>query len=75
MPDGSLEILLVEDNLNDAELSLYALKKFKIANSIYHARDGEEALRIFLMKKRNWAVIAYPPPDFAGFETSQSGWP
>lgn len=44
MAETSLEILLVEDNLNDAELSLYALKKFKIANSIYHARDGEEAL-------------------------------
>ncbi|MDX9992405.1 MAG: response regulator [Anaerolineales bacterium] len=44
MLDSSLEILLVEDNLNDAELSLYALKKFKIANFIYHARDGEEAL-------------------------------
>lgn len=44
MPDGPLEILLVEDNLNDAELSIYALKKFKIANSIYHARDGAEAL-------------------------------
>jgi CheY-like chemotaxis protein len=44
MAETTLEILLVEDNLNDAELSLYALKKFKIANSIYHARDGEEAL-------------------------------
>ncbi len=44
MAENPLEILLVEDNLNDAELSLYALKKFKIANSIYHARDGEEAL-------------------------------
>jgi two-component system, response regulator len=44
MTENPLEILLVEDNPNDAELSLYALKKFKIANSIYHARDGEEAL-------------------------------
>lgn len=44
MSEFTLEILLVEDNLNDAELSLYALKKFKIANHIYHARDGAEAL-------------------------------
>lgn len=44
MPELTLEILLVEDNLNDAELSLYALKKFKIANSVHHARDGAEAL-------------------------------
>ena len=38
------EILLVEDNINDAELSLYALKKYKIATRIHHARDGAEAL-------------------------------
>lgn len=44
MSELTLEILLVEDNLNDAELSLYALKKFKIANHIHHARDGAEAL-------------------------------
>jgi two-component system response regulator len=44
MPETPVEILLVEDNLNDAELSLYALRKFKIANRIHHARDGAEAL-------------------------------
>ncbi len=44
MADTPIEILLVEDNLNDAELSLYALRKFKIANRIHHARDGAEAL-------------------------------
>jgi two-component system, response regulator len=44
MSDTPVEILLVEDNLNDAELSLYALRKFKIANRIHHARDGAEAL-------------------------------
>jgi two-component system response regulator len=44
MSQTSLEILLIEDNLNDAELSLYALRKFKIANQIHHARDGAEAL-------------------------------
>ncbi|GAB4501328.1 MAG: response regulator [Anaerolineales bacterium] len=44
MPPSPVEILLVEDNPNDAELSLYALRKFKIANSVHHARDGAEAL-------------------------------
>jgi len=44
MAQTPLEILLIEDNLNDAELSLYALRKFKIANHIHHARDGAEAL-------------------------------
>ena len=44
MFEAPAEILLVEDNLNDAELSLYALRKYKIANRIFHARDGAEAL-------------------------------
>jgi len=44
MEERPVEILLIEDNPNDAELSLYALKKYKVANSIFHARDGAEAL-------------------------------
>jgi len=39
-----IEILLVEDNPNDAELSLYALKKHRIANRIHHSKDGAEAI-------------------------------
>lgn len=37
-------ILLVEDNPDDVELTLRALKKNNIVNSIAIARDGEEAL-------------------------------
>lgn len=39
-----VEILLVEDNAADAELTLHALHKHNLANHIQHARDGEEAL-------------------------------
>jgi CheY-like chemotaxis protein len=39
-----VEILLVEDNPSDAELTLHALRKHNLANRIQHARDGEEAL-------------------------------
>jgi|SRR5271170_6793179 len=39
-----IEILLVEDNPNDAELTLYALHKNKMANHVEHVRDGVEAL-------------------------------
>jgi CheY-like chemotaxis protein len=39
-----VDILLVEDNPNDAELALRALKKNKLANNLVHVRDGEEAL-------------------------------
>ena len=42
-PD-EVEILLVEDNPSDAELTLHALRKHNLANRIQHARDGEEAL-------------------------------
>ena len=37
-------ILLVEDNPDDVELTLRALKKHHIANGVIVARDGEDAL-------------------------------
>jgi two-component system response regulator len=39
-----VDILLVEDNQDDAELALHALRREKLANNIFVARDGEEAL-------------------------------
>jgi CheY-like chemotaxis protein len=39
-----IEILLVEDNPSDAELTLHALKKSKLANEVQLVRDGAEAL-------------------------------
>ena len=39
-----VEILLVEDNANDAELALRALKKHNLANHVAVVTDGEEAL-------------------------------
>ncbi len=38
------EILLVEDNPNDAELTLRALKKQSVVERIFVAKDGAEAL-------------------------------
>lgn len=41
---SQIDILLVEDNPNDAEMALRALKKNKITNRILWVKDGEEAL-------------------------------
>ena len=35
-----LEILLVEDNPQDAELTIRALKKRNLANQLIHVQDG-----------------------------------
>lgn len=43
-PLNEVEILLVEDNPHDQELTLRALKKQHLANHIYTAADGAEAL-------------------------------
>lgn len=39
-----IEILLVEDNVNDAELAIRALRKHNLANNLIHVQDGAEAL-------------------------------
>ncbi len=39
-----VEILIVEDNPNDAELTIRSLRKHNLANSIHLAEDGAEAL-------------------------------
>jgi two-component system response regulator len=44
MTSDAVEILLVEDNPSDLEVSLRALKEHNLCNSIQVARDGEEAL-------------------------------
>ncbi|MFY9729023.1 MAG: response regulator [Candidatus Acidiferrales bacterium] len=43
MPEP-IEILLVEDNPADAELTIHALEKSKLINHIRHLQDGAEAL-------------------------------
>jgi len=40
-----VEILIVEDNPQDFDLALRALRKANLANHIHVARDGEEALQ------------------------------
>ena len=39
-----IDVLLVEDNSYEAELTMLELKKHHMANNIFHVKDGEEAL-------------------------------
>jgi len=52
MTEDAVDILLVEDNPADVELTLHALRQNNLANRIHVARDGEEALDYLLGRSR-----------------------
>jgi len=54
----AVEILLVEDNPNDVELTLHTLKKNNISNRIHVARDGAEALD-FIYRTGSYEYISF----------------
>lgn len=59
----SVDILLVEDSMNDAELAIRELKKNNLANNLFHVKDGEEAID-FIFATGKYAEtrdVAYPP--------------
>jgi two-component system response regulator len=47
---GAIEILLVEDNEDHAELTLRALKDGNVVNKVHWAKDGQEALDYLFQK-------------------------
>jgi len=49
-----VEILLVEDNMSDTELTIRALKKNNLANKLVHLEDGQEALD-FIFAEGNYS--------------------
>jgi CheY-like chemotaxis protein len=51
MFSNEVEIILVEDNPNDVELTLRALKKHNLANNVHVLRDGAEALEFIFGKE------------------------
>jgi len=50
MNDDKVEILLVEDNPHDAEMTIRALRKVNLANRLIHVKDGAEALDFIFSK-------------------------
>ena len=53
MDNRIVEILLVEDSLEDAELTKRALHKTKVANAVMHVMDGAEAVRFLVSIKES----------------------
>jgi two-component system, response regulator len=60
--NAAIEILLVEDNPDDVELALFALKKNNFANIIHVARDGEEALDFLFCRNSHSGRCFDQPP-------------
>jgi len=58
---NAVEILIVEDNPHDAELTLRALRKNNLANKVYVAEDGAEALD-FIFCKGKYAERNFSKP-------------
>lgn len=63
MPQNSVEVLLVEDNATDAELTIRELKRHRISNRLYHVRNGEDALAFIFAtgKYENTRKADLPP--------------
>ncbi len=54
MDTHAIEILIVEDSMDDANLTIRSLKKNNIANNLYHVKDGAEALD-FIFAQGNYS--------------------
>jgi len=52
MTQSTVDLLLVEDNPYDAEMAIRQLKKNNMANSLFHVKDGEEALEFIFATGR-----------------------
>jgi|SRR5882672_5793408 len=61
MSANEVDILLVEDNQDDMDLALHSLRRENLANKIFVARDGEEALE-FLFCRGAFAQRSFDHP-------------
>ena len=63
MTHNSVEILLVEDNTIDAELTTRELMKHNMANNLFHVKNGKEALDFIFAtgKYMDTRHVSYPP--------------
>lgn len=64
MNNNEVEILLVEDNISDAELAIRALKKKNLANSLVHLKNGADALDFIFAQGAYTGRDPYKVPKF-----------
>ena len=78
---NKVEILLVEDNSNDAELTMRSFKKNNITSTVLHVKDGADALEFLfgtgqfegrnLNEKPNVILLDLKMPKVDGIEVLQ----
>jgi CheY-like chemotaxis protein len=63
MNQNSVEVLLVEDNMTDAEITIRSLKKYNMANNLVHVKNGKEAVDFIFAtgKYESTRNISHPP--------------
>ena len=58
MNSDHIDILLVDDSQDDVDLTLHALRAENLANNVFIARDGEEALGLpFLYRAAQSTIV------------------
>jgi two-component system, response regulator len=57
MNNKRIEVLLIEDDADDAELTIHALSKHRLANPVFHIDDGEKALEYLFGEHPNPSLI------------------
>src|SRR5277367_1235893 len=62
MDYNDIDILLVEDNMDDAKLTVRALKKSGLTNKLHHVKDGAEALDFIYCREKYTArnILNHP---------------
>jgi CheY-like chemotaxis protein len=60
VPGAPIEVLLVEDNADDAALTRHALERAKLRNRVHHVTTGVDALAFV---RREGRFAAAQPPD------------
>lgn len=62
MSPNEVDILLVDDSQDDVDLTLHALRTENLANRVFIARDGEEALEfLFCAGPHSGRSFEHPP--------------